>query len=217
MKSYSYSKCKMSSLWKTLLSAVIMISMNSVVTAHASNNIKKAATDSVPNLQNGLAKTPPMGWNSWNAFHTHIDEQQIKDVADAMVSDGLKDAGYKYLIIDDAWLNMQRNSKGQLEGDAQRFPDGIKALAEYIHSKGLKFGIYESAGTKTCAGFAGSLHHEKQDAKTFAKWGVDYLKYDNCYNQGESYIQRYAAMGKALLATGRPIVYSLGESVAYHR
>ncbi|HKJ44878.1 MAG TPA: glycoside hydrolase family 27 protein [Balneolales bacterium] len=211
MKSYIYCKSKISSCWKALLAAVIMISMSTVVVAHASNNIQKAATDSVPNLQNGLAKTPPMGWNSWNAFHTHIDEQQIKDVADAMATNGLKDAGYKYLIIDDAWLDMQRNKKGQLIGDPKRFPDGIKALADYIHSKGLKFGIYESAGTKTCAGYPGSLHHEKEDAQTFAKWGVDYLKLDNCYNQGVSYIKRYAGMERDLIATGRPIVFSICE------
>jgi alpha-galactosidase len=171
----------------------------------------KMMRDSVPNLQNGLAKTPPMGWNSWNAFHTHINEKQIKAVADDMVVDGMKAAGYTYLILDDAWLAHHRNSKGQLIANPKRFPHGMKALGNYIHSKGLKFGIYESAGTHTCAGYPGSLHHEKQDAKTFAKWGVDYLKLDNCGNQDISYIKRYAGMAKALLATGRPIVYSICE------
>ena len=175
------------------------------------SNKMVAAADSVPNLQNGLAKTPPMGWNSWNAFHTHIDEQQIKAVADAMVKDGMKAAGYKYLIIDDAWLGMHRNNKGRLIANPKRFPHGIKALADYVHGKGLKFGIYESAGTKTCAGYPGSLHHEKVDAETFAKWGVDYLKLDNCYNQGVSYIKRYSDMSRDLQATGRPIVFSICE------
>ena len=170
-----------------------------------------AQEDSVPNLQNGLAKTPPMGWNSWNAFHTQITEQKIRDAARAMVSSGMKAAGYQYIIIDDAWMDTVRDSHGRLMANPKRFPHGIKALADYVHSLGLKFGIYESAGTKTCAGYPGSLNHEKIDAETFAKWGVDYLKLDNCYNQGVGLIKRYAGMERALLATGRPIVFSLCE------
>lgn len=158
-----------------------------------------------------LAKTPPMGWNSWNAFHTHITGEKIREVARAMVSSGMKAAGYKYIIIDDAWMDTTRDSHGHLRANPKRFPNGIKALATYIHSLGLKFGIYESAGTKTCAGYPGSLYHEKTDAETFAKWGVDYLKLDNCYNQGVGYIKRYAGMERALLATGRPIVFSISE------
>ncbi|HKJ34735.1 MAG TPA: glycoside hydrolase family 27 protein [Balneolales bacterium] len=167
--------------------------------------------DSIPNLQNGLAKTPPMGWNSWNAFHTHINERQIKEVANAMVNDGMEAAGYKYLIIDDAWLGMHRNKKGRIIGNPKRFPDGIKALADYIHSKGLKFGIYESPGIKTCAGYPGSLHHEKEDAETFANWGVDYLKFDDCFKNRyrTNYMDRYVRMEKYLLATKRPIVLSI--------
>lgn len=170
-----------------------------------------AVKDSVPNLQNGLAKTPPMGWNSWYAFSTHINEKQIKTIADDMVVNGMKAAGYKYINLDDGWMASTRDSRGRLRADPKRFPDGIKALADYVHSLGLKFGIYESAGIKTCAGYPGSLYHEKQDAETFAQWGVDYLKLDNCYNQGVSYIKRYAGMQRDLLATGRPIVFSICE------
>jgi alpha-galactosidase len=170
-----------------------------------------AENDSVPNLQNGLAKTPPMGWNSWNHFGCNINENIIKQTADAMVSSGMKAAGYKYIVIDDCWMADHRDSKGRLIPNPKRFPHGIKWLAKYVHSKGLKLGIYESAGTHTCQGLPGSLHHAKQDAKSFASWDVDYLKYDNCGNQGISYIKRYAGMSKALQATGRPIVYSICE------
>lgn len=158
-----------------------------------------------------LSQTPPMGWNSWNAFHTDITEQKIKDAAQALVSSGMKAAGYEYINIDDAWMDTVRDAQGRLQPDPKRFPHGIKALADYVHSLGLKIGIYESAGTKTCAGFPGSLYHEKTDAESFAKWGIDYLKLDNCSNEGVDYMQRYEGMEKALLATGRPIVYSICE------
>ena len=158
-----------------------------------------------------LLQTPPMGWNSWNAFHTDITEQKIKDAAQALVSSGMKAAGYEYINIDDAWMDTVRDAQGRLQPDPKRFPHGIKALADYVHSLGLKIGIYESAGTKTCAGFPGSLYHEKTDAESFAKWGIDYLKLDNCNNQGVDYMERYGGMQKALLATGRPIVYSICE------
>jgi alpha-galactosidase len=174
-------------------------------------HIYTSMADSVPNLQNGLAQQPPMGWNSWNHFGCDINEDIIKKMADAMVSSGMKAAGYKYIVIDDCWMADHRDSKGRQVVSSDRFPHGIKKLADYVHSKGLKLGIYSSAGTKTCQGLPASLHHEQADAKMYAKWGVDYLKYDNCYNQGEPYIKRYAAMGKALKATGRPIVYSICE------
>lgn len=160
---------------------------------------------------NNLAQTPPMGWNSWNAFHTDITEQKIKDAAQALVSSGMKAVGYEYVNIDDAWMDTVRDAQGRLKPDPKRFPHGIKALADYVHSLGLKIGIYESAGTKTCAGFPGSLYHEKTDAESFAKWGIDYLKLDNCNNQEVDYMVRYDGMEKALLATGRPIVYSICE------
>ncbi|MGN6341763.1 MAG: glycoside hydrolase family 27 protein [Ginsengibacter sp.] len=170
----------------------------------AFNSAKYTAADK-------LCETPPMGWNSWNAFHTDITEQKIKDAAQALVSSGMKAAGYEYINIDDAWMDTVRDAQGRLQPDPKRFPHGIKALADYVHSLGLKIGIYESAGTKTCAGFPGSLYHEKTDAESFAKWGIDYLKLDNCSNEGVDYNQRYEGMEKALLATGRPIVYSICE------
>ncbi|PJJ76756.1 alpha-galactosidase [Thermoflavifilum aggregans] len=160
---------------------------------------------------NGLAPTPPMGWNSWNHFGCNIYENIIKEMADAMVSSGMKDAGYAYINIDDCWMDTVRDAQGRLQADPKRFPHGIKWLADYVHSKGLKLGIYSSAGTKTCAGYPASLDHEEIDAKTFASWGVDYLKYDNCYNQGRPLIERYQAMQQALAHCGRPIVFSICE------
>ena len=166
-------------------------------------------------VDNGLAKTPPMGFNDWNSFGCNVDEQLIKQTADYFVSSGLKDAGYNYVNIDDCWLTHSRDADGKLVPDPVKFPDGIKGTADYVHSLGLKLGIYEDAGTATCAGYPGSLGHEITDAQTFADWGVDYLKYDNCNNAGsttkEQYIARYTAMGNALKATGRPIVYSICE------
>lgn len=214
MKNARFFLVKWTGLFLLASSILIFGGMDKIPNGQLFNKRQKntaAKNDTVPNLQNGLAKTPPMGWNSWNAFHTNINGKKIRAIADDMAVDGMKAAGYKYIIIDDGWPSMHRNSKGQLVANPQKFPKGIKALADYIHSKGLKFGIYESAGTKTCAGYPGSLYHEKQDARTFAKWGVDYLKLDNCYNQGVGYIKRYAGMEKALLATHRPIVYSICE------
>src|SRR3954449_11875505 len=127
---------------------------------------------------NGLAKTPPMGWNSWNKFGCNVSEKLIKEMADAMVSSGMRDAGYVYLTIDDCWQG-ERDSNGNLRSDPQRFPD-LKRLVDYIHSKGLKAGIYSSPGPRTCAGFEGSYGPEAQDAKQFASWGFDLLKYDWC-------------------------------------
>lgn len=167
-------------------------------------------------LDNGLAKTPPMGFNDWNAFGCSVSEQLIKQTADFFVSSGMKAAGYQYVNIDDCWMTHDRDpDTGRLVPDPVKFPDGIKGTADYVHSLGLKLGIYEDAGTATCAGYPGSLGHEQVDAQTFADWGVDYLKYDNCNNAGsttkEQYIQRYSAMRDALAATGRPIVYSICE------
>jgi alpha-galactosidase len=166
-------------------------------------------------LENTLARTPPMGFNNWNFTHcdSTFNEANIHAVADAFVSKGLKDVGYTYVNIDDCWALSQRDSQGNLVPDPARFPSGVKALADYVHARGLKFGIYTSAGTKTCntAGFPGGLGHEQQDATLFASWGVDYLKYDNCNNQGVDAVQRYTAMRDALAATGRPIVFSICE------
>jgi len=160
---------------------------------------------------NGLAKTPPMGWNSWNHFGCDINENIIKETADAMVESGMKEAGYKYIVIDDCWMDDHRDSNGRLTNDPKRFPHGIKWLADYVHKKGLKLGIYSSAGTKTCQGLPASLDHEKTDAETFAKWGIDYIKYDNCYNQGRPLEERYTAMHNALKSVNRSIVFSICE------
>jgi alpha-galactosidase len=163
-------------------------------------------------LDNGLARTPPMGWNSWNSFHCDVSAALVEATADAMVASGMKDAGYTYVNIDDCWLLKQRGARGELVPDPAKFPHGIEAVADYVHRKGLKLGIYESAGATTCAGYPGSIGHEKEDAAQFARWGVDYLKYDNCGDyHGQTYPQRYAAMRDALAQSGRAIVYSLCE------
>jgi alpha-galactosidase len=163
----------------------------------------------------GLALTPPMGFNNWNSTHcgAQFNEDMVKGIADIFVAKGLRDAGYQYVNLDDCWALPARNADGDLVPDPARFPNGIKAVADYIHSKGLKFGIYTSAGTKTCntAGFPGGLGHEQQDANLFASFGVDYLKYDNCNNQGVDAVTRYTTMRDALRNTGRPIVFSLCE------
>ncbi|MER0478519.1 NPCBM/NEW2 domain-containing protein [Streptomyces sp. Edi2] len=168
-----------------------------------------------PRLPGGLAKTPPMGFNNWNSTNcrAEFNEEMVKGIADLFVAKGLKDAGYQYVNLDDCWALPTRDGNGKLVPDPQRFPHGIKAVADYVHSKGLKFGIYTSAGIKTCnpAGFPGGLGHEKSDAQQFADWGVDYLKYDNCNNLGVDAKQRYRTMRDAIEATGRPIVYSICE------
>src|SRR6185437_3386229 len=159
--------------------------------------------------QNTLAATPPMGWNSWNHFAERVNDATIRDTADALVSTGLRDAGYVYLNIDDTWEG-QRDAQGFIHPNS-KFPD-MKALADYVHSKGLKLGIYSSPGPKTCAGYEGSLGHEEQDAETYAKWGIDYLKYDWCQRPPSSVDEMKAAytkMHNALVKTGRPIVLSL--------
>ena len=197
-------------LFPVIAGLPILLALQFVLTSGHPKN-KEHLINSKKIQSNNLAQTPPMGWNSWNAFHTDITEQKIKDAAQALVSSGMKAAGYEYINIDDAWMDTVRDAGGRLQADPKRFPHGIKALADYVHSLGLKIGIYESSGTKTCAGYPGSLHHEKTDAETFAKWGIDYLKLDNCYNEDESYRKRYGEMEQSLLATGRPIVYSICE------
>jgi alpha-galactosidase len=157
-----------------------------------------------------LALTPQMGWNSWNKFQGRVSEELIRQTADAMVTNGMKDAGYQYVNIDDLWQG-ERDTNGNITADARRFPSGIKALADYVHSKGLKLGIYSDAGTKTCGGRPGSENHELQDAKSYAAWGVDYLKYDWCSVQGLKAPEAYKKMSDALYAAGRPILFSLCE------
>jgi alpha-galactosidase len=159
---------------------------------------------------NGLARTPPMGWNSWNKFASRVDDPTVRSIADAMASNGMKDAGYLYVNIDDTW-EAGRDAQGNIQTN-KKFPD-MKALADYVHSKGLKLGIYSSPGPNTCAGYEGSYGHEEQDARTYAAWGIDYLKYDWCGARtlytDEEMPAVYQIMGDALAKTKRPIVYSL--------
>lgn len=158
----------------------------------------------------GLALTPPMGWNSWNKFACDVNEQLLRETADAMVSSGMKAAGYQYIVIDDCWHG-ERDKSGFIQPDPARFPSGMKTLADYIHAKGLKFGIYSDAGWKTCGGRPGSRGHEYQDALKYAEWGVDYLKYDWCFTDALNAEGAYLTMRDALFAAGRPIVFSLCE------
>ena len=154
------------------------------------------------------AQTPPMGWNSWNKFACDVSEQLTREIADAMVSSGLKAAGYQYVNIDDCW-QVSRDAQGNIVADPTRFPSGIKALADYVHGKGLKLGVYTDAGRLTCQKRPGSFDHELQDAKTYASWGVDYVKVDWCYSEGLDPEVQYAKVRDALAQAGRPIVFSI--------
>lgn len=159
----------------------------------------------------GLALTPPMGWNSWNTFATDIDEQLVREVADAFVELGYKDAGYTYIVLDDGWMAKERDENGNLVPDPDKFPGGMKALADYVHERGLKFGLYNCAGNKTCAGYPGSRGHEYQDAQLYAEWEVDYLKYDWCNTENLDAKGAYQTMRDAIYAAGRPMVFSICE------
>jgi alpha-galactosidase len=193
---------------KFLFAALTLLLCQRVHPAQAQTKITLPPPADVP--YNGLAKTPPMGWNSWNKFAGKVTDQIVRQIADAIASNGMKDAGYIYVNIDDTW-EAGRDAQGNIQTNS-KFPD-MKALADYVHSKGLKLGIYSSPGPKTCAGYEASFQHEEQDAKTYTAWGIDYLKYDWCsaktvYEQ-QSMPAAYAKMGRALLASGRPIVFSL--------
>lgn len=162
-----------------------------------------------------LASTPPMGWNSWNTFGYKINESVVRETADALVSTGLKDFGYEYIVIDDCWsIRDRRDGNGDLIADPEKFPNGIKALADYVHSQGFKLGIYSDAAEMTCAGYPGSLGFEEQDAKLWASWGIDFLKYDYChaplFDQAVA-LERYTRMGEALRNSGREFLFSLCE------
>ncbi|BAU55484.1 glycoside hydrolase family 27 protein [Mucilaginibacter gotjawali] len=158
-----------------------------------------------------LAQTPPMGWNSWNTFQTNIDLPLLKGMVDTYVSSGMKDAGYTYFVLDDGWMAMQRDKDGNLVADPKKFPNGMKEFADYVHAKGLKFGIYNCAGTLTCAGYPGTRGYEYQDARLYASWGVDYLKFDWCNTDGINAVEAYKTMSKAIRAAGRPMIFSLCE------
>ena len=156
-----------------------------------------------------LAKTPPMGFNTWNSFGPDINEQMVLEMTDVIAEQGYRDAGYKYVVIDDCWSLRERDENGNLVADPEKFPHGMKYVGDYIHSKGLKFGMYSCAGTRTCAGYPASFDHEFQDARTFASWGVDFLKYDFCFFPSFANCQhRYLTMAQALRATGRDILFS---------
>jgi len=155
-----------------------------------------------------LAQTPPMGWNSWNKFHCHVSEQLIRETADAMVSSGMQGAGYEYVNIDDCW-QVSRDAQGNIVADSVQFSSGIKALAHYVHSKGLKLGLYTDAGTGTCQNRPGSLGHELQDVKTYAAWGVDYVKIDWCHAEGLDPEVQYAKFHDAFAQAARPMVFSI--------
>ena len=158
----------------------------------------------------GRAATPPMGWNSWNHFRCNVSDSMIRQQAQAMVSSGMRDAGYRYIVIDDCWQT-SRDAKGTIVADPARFPNGIRSLADYVHGLGLSFGIYTDAGTATCKGRPGTLGHEKQDAKTYAAWGVDYVKEDWCHAEGLDPVKQYTKFRDALVHTKRPIVFSICE------
>ncbi|GGM24528.1 alpha-galactosidase [Micromonospora sonchi] len=177
-------------------------------------------------LNNGVARTPPMGWNTWNTFGCNINETLIRQMADTIVSTGMRDLGYKYVVVDDCWFNPNRDAQGNLQADPGRFPSGMKALGDYLHGRGLLFGIYQVPREKTCAqyfgawpGATGSLGHEYQDARQFAAWGVDFLKYDWCSPWGtiNDQIAGFSLMRDALAATGRPIVYSINPNSIHEK
>ena len=179
----------------------------------AANNIKQGVRNVTKYDSDYLTPTPPVGWNSWNAFEKDIDENKIKQIADIMVSSGMRDAGYKYLVLDDAWMAAERNKKGQLVADSIKFPGGMKAVGDYIHSKGLKYGIYECRGDLTCQNLPGSFEHEDIDMQSFADWGVDYIKLDACFarKNGRLSSEDFDVYHQAILKTGRPMVLSISD------
>jgi len=159
----------------------------------------------------GLAQTPPMGWNTWNTFASNINETLVKETAEALIKSGMRDAGYVYVVLDDCWHLKERDANGNLVPDPAKFPSGLKALGDYLHERGFKFGIYNCAGSKTCGGYPGSMGHEYQDARSYASWGVDYLKYDWCSTGTRDAREAYSTMRDALHAAGRPVVLSMCE------
>lgn len=190
--------------------AKIVAMLGLVAALIGSPALSETTQEVVNKAPNGLALTPPMGWNSWNKFQCNVNEQIVRDTADAMVSSGMRDVGYQYVVIDDCWHG-PRDANGFITADPQKFPSGIRALADYIHSRGLKFGIYSDAGRLTCGGRPGSQGHEYQDALTYARWGADYLKYDWCSTGDRNAQEAYAVMADALRSSGRDIVFSMCE------
>lgn len=193
------------------LSVVLLASLSISAIAQTPDGAAPVAIAKVKAETGNLAPTPPMGWNTWNTFQTNINEPLLKGMVDAYISSGMRDAGYRYFVLDDGWMAMDRDSTGNLVADSKKFPNGMKAFADYVHSKGLKFGIYNCAGNKTCAGYPGTRGHEYQDARLYASWGVDFLKYDWCNTDSLNAREAYITMSSALKATGRGIVFSLCE------
>ena len=198
---------------KTAALAALAISLLFASSCTTGIRQKASAPVSTAALYHRLAMTPPIGWNSWNVFQGNIDEEKLQCVADALVASGMRDAGYEYLILDDGWMADQRDSAGNLVADPAKFPSGMKALADYVHARGLKFGIYEDRGHSTCMKLPGSFQHEQQDMNTFAAWGVDYLKLDSCYAEinGRLSTDDYAVYRDCIIRTGRPMILSLAN------
>jgi alpha-galactosidase len=182
---------------RSLLGALLFLNAAALLTPSA-----------VSQTSRSLAATPPMGWNSWNKFGCNVSDKLIREMADAMVSSGMQASGYQYVNIDDCW-QVSRDAQGTIVADPHRFPSGMKALADYVHSKGLKLGLYTDAGTGTCEKRPGSLNHEVQDAKTYASWGIDYVKIDWCNAEGLDPEVQYAKFRDAFAQSGRPIVFSI--------
>lgn len=209
---------KWKSRWLSVLSLVVVAVAATVVGTHSPRSAWA--------LNNGVARTPPMGWNTWNTFGCNINETLIRQMADTMVTNGMRDLGYRYVVVDDCWFDPNRDSQGNLQAHPSRFPSGMKALGDYLHARGLLFGIYQSPMDQTCAqhfdafpGSTGSLGHEVQDARQFAAWGVDYLKYDWCSPAGSinDQVVAFAKMRDALAASGRPIVYSINSNSIHEK
>jgi alpha-galactosidase len=194
----------MHDLARRAVHAIALLGLIAAAPVHAHETLKLDAP------KPPLALTPPMGWNSWNKFACNVSEQLIRQQADAMAASGMKAAGYQYIVIDDCWQK-SRDAEGNIVADPERFPSGIQALADYVHSKGLKFGLYSDAGSLTCGGRPGSAGREFQDARQYAKWGVDYLKYDWCHTGPRNAEAAYTIMAKALRESGRDIVLSICE------
>ncbi|CAM3644071.1 glycoside hydrolase family 27 protein [Mucilaginibacter galii] len=195
---------------KIILTALLSVLTGAIALAQDEAPVKVEKKNTVQKVTN-LAPTPPMGWNSWNTFQAKIDEKLLRDMVDTYVATGMRDAGYKYFVLDDGWMAMERDKNGSLVADPKKFPSGMKSLADYVHSKGLKFGIYNCAGDKTCGGYPGTRGHEYEDARLYASWGVDFLKYDWCNTDSLNAREAYITMARALQATGRPILFSLCE------
>jgi alpha-galactosidase len=196
---------------KGCVNVALLVSLSMSAVAQTPDGAAPVAVTKVKAETGNLAPTPPMGWNTWNTFQTNINEPLLKGMVDAYVASGMRDAGYRYFVLDDGWMAMDRDINGNLIADPKKFPNGMKAFADYVHSKGLKFGIYNCAGNKTCAGYPGTRGHEYQDARLYASWGVDFLKFDWCNTDSLNAREAYITMSSALKATGRPIVFSLCE------